>query len=216
MSKKEKKKLATPYDEIDELNILAYKKVGENLNKLRLKLSTKKNKNLKFNDFLEETDLIFYLLLDVIEKNYYKSAKEIYGDIKKDDVKKFLEEYYIVTKYAFYSEWQRKATRHAEALYSIVANGKSLSSSEALKAQKTTINLLNKQIDEYGVYIVDRAIKMKAENETGTKLRWKTEEDENVCPICKSRRDKIYTVKEYPAKPHWHCRCYPEIVRKEK
>lgn len=214
--KKKKQKIATPYDGIDELNVLLFKKINTYFNRTRLKLQTKKYKGMTYDDILEETDLLFYLLLDMVFDNYYKSAKEVYKGIKKDDVHKFLEEYYIVTKYSFFSEWQRKATRHAEALYTMVSNNKSLNSADALMAQKTSVNLLKKQIDEYGVYVIDRAILEKANAEKATKLQWITEDDEKVCAICKKRKNRIYDIKKYPAKPHYGCRCYPKIVGKEE
>lgn len=45
------------------------------------------------------------------------------------------------------------------------------------------------------------------------KVRWRTEEDDKVCPVCGPRDKKVYSIDNIPAKPHINCRCWLEAVK---
>lgn len=215
---KKKKKVSTPYDGIDELNILLFKNLNKYFNQTRLKLTTKKKENINYSLIQRETKSLYNKIQKEVLDNYLKCAKEINRGIDRDELLDFLEDFYIVTKYAYFNEWERKQQRYAETLNAINQNGKSFSSVEALQEQKKAVNYLKKQIDEYGVYVIDQAIfSLAKKQEKGNKeieLKWVTEQDEKVCPICKKRNGKVYNIRKYPSKPHWGCRCYPEIINK--
>ncbi len=200
----------TPYDDIDKRVEKLKKRNLKAFNRLRLKLSTRSlspemvNKEVKrlYNDILGEALTVYLLSLKKRNKGYTDK-----------DVKRWLSEFYIVTKYKFFDEWRRKRERYAESLLTVKDNEYSLNSAEALKAQKTALDLLNKQIEEYGVYVIDKAIVYEAAQADETRLKWHTQDDFKVCKICRSRNGKIYPINKLPEKPHYGCRCYYERVK---
>ncbi|NBI10245.1 hypothetical protein D1641_09515 [Colidextribacter sp. OB.20] len=55
---------------------------------------------------------------------------------------------------------------------------------------------------------------LKAFRDAGVKkVRWRTEDDDKVCPVCGPRDKKVYPINKVPDKPHINCRCWLEAVK---
>lgn len=123
--------------------------------------------------------------------------------INLDWVDEMLEETDFVTLYRFDKETERKKQRMIEAL-SATQNW----NDEIDKA----LRYWTLQVGQYAINVVDRA-RMEAFERAGvTKVKWNTEKDQRVCPVCHDLDGKVFKIKDAPGKMHWSCRCYYSIV----
>jgi hypothetical protein len=155
---------------------------------------------------------MYKMLNKMNEESYLEIAEKVYKEFyptsktppNREWLMALLLGYDVITKYVYEHEIDRKRARFAEAL---IATGK--------KQQEfsTAEELLWKQTMQYGINVTDEAI-MKAYKDFGVeKVRWITEDDERVCEVCRSRKNKIYPINKAPKKTHYGCRCYYEAVK---
>lgn len=103
-----------------------------------------------------------------------------------------------VVGYKFESEYERKKLRLAETLTTS-------KNSDLVKASKRNLSSMTRH---YADTITDK-VTLEVYKEKGIKkIRWNTEGDNRVCPICASRDGHIYNINNIPTKPHIGCRCY--------
>lgn len=136
------------------------------------------------------------MLASVREDNAKRRAEK---DIDDDWVLDMLEEYNPITLYRFIPEAERKKMRTAEAM---------LASRNAPKENDKALRLWNGQIEQYAIDITDRAT-MQGYKAGGIQyVKWITQEDEKVCPYCRSLHGKVFRIDRAPKKAHYRCRCY--------
>lgn len=156
----------------------------------------------------EMYDLLNELNKDAFLEIAKKTYREIYptSDNPPDTewLLAFLLGYDVITKYVYEHEIDRKRARFAEAL---------IATKKKQQEFSTASSLLWKQTAQYGITITDEAL-MKAFIDTGVKkVRWIAEDDNRVCEVCRSRKNKIYPIDKAPKKTHYNCRCYYEPVK---
>lgn len=144
--------MTTPYQQLLDDNEKLAKKIYIILNNLRLRLSKTSVKQIK-----KETERAFYKIEQAAFTMLLRNAKAYRQDITEDEVKKWLNEYYIVTQYVYYNELKRKEQRYIETLITLKDNDYSYNGIDAMTAQKRLARGLKKQFEEYGVMIVDKA-----------------------------------------------------------
>lgn len=109
-----------------------------------------------------------------------------------------------VTGYIYSNEVERKRDRATESI-----NASTKKRQEFQKA----LRFWSRQTAEYCDIVTDEAT-LKAFKDSGVKkVRWATEKDDRVCPICGPRDGKVYDIDKVPVKPHWGCRCWLEAVK---
>lgn len=195
--------MSSPYNDIDGRTEKLKKIVLLMLNRLRLKATVISDKQLE-----KQVKSAFDALYNSVLKQYFESVAQTYSAVTKDDLNKWLEEYYIVTEYVFKNEWDRKAERYLEALLAMKASEFSLSGSKSAELQRKTSKLLSKQIEEYGIFVVDKARNLKFEDDGIKRIKWIAQKDRKTCAVCRARDNKIYDIDNAPAKEHYGCRCY--------
>ena len=195
--------MTTPYQQLLDDNEKLAKKIYIILNNLRLRLSKTSVKQIK-----KETERAFYKIEQAAFAMFLRNAKAYRQDITEDEVKKWLNEYYIVTQYVYYNELKRKEQRYIETLITLKDNDYSYNGIDAMTAQKRLARGLKKQIEEYGVMIVDKARTTTVKAQGVSTLKWVSRTDKNVCAECIKRNGKIYKIDKVPPKPHYGCRCY--------
>jgi len=151
-----------------------------------------------------------------IARHYYwiafneaKSGREIGNDdwINNDWLLDYLEESDPVTLYSFMPEVERKRQRLVEALAVTTKPREEIDKSLRFWAQ---------QSQQYADNITDTAV-LRGYSDAGVKrVRWITERDDRVCPICRERDLRVYDIDKVPPKPHWRCRCVVVPVKSEK
>lgn len=150
--------------------------------------------------------------LEIAEYYFYKSYELAAGKGKKkpsddwinnDWLLDMLEEYDPVTLYRFLPEFERKQQRLIEAL--IASHKKNAEVDKALRYWAL-------QSNQYADKITDEATLRGYEAAGIKKIRWVTEKDSRVCPICKKRNMKVFDIDKIPEK-HYRCRCYFLPVR---
>lgn len=118
--------------------------------------------------------------------------------ITKEIVQNVLEAVDPVTKYRFTTEMERKAYRLAEALEA--GTDRNAEIDKALR-------YWTQQLAQYAIDITDYAW-MLAFEDAGIELaEWVTMKDEKVCEECRELDGKVFSLEEFPQKPHWMCRC---------
>lgn len=126
-----------------------------------------------------------------------------------------------VTHYTYTNEVDRKRERLAEAVNSVPTPGKAKITIHGKAPKATTktmefqkaLRLWAKMSAEYADIVTDEAT-LKAYKDAGVKrVKWVTENDEKVCPVCGPMDGKIYDIDKVPVKPHVNCRCYLEAVK---
>lgn len=144
---------------------------------------------------------------DRAKQMFLRVANEYYS-VTSNDIERWLEEYNEVTQYVYKNEWERKTGRYLEILLTFRNTDKSFSSYEMMDAQKRAGNLISLQIEEYGVFSVDKARELQFIKDGIKRLRWNAQKDRRVCEVCRLRDGKIYDIKNAPGKAHYRCRCY--------
>ncbi len=125
----------------------------------------------------------------------------------------FLGKYNPTTKYVYQNEVERRRARFAEAL---IATSQDVSGviqkiqDEIGRALRSLVSM-NKQLADD----VTLAAMVQAFKDDGYEyVEWITYEDDKRCPVCKQLDGKIFRIDKIPAKPHLHCRCYVQGVRR--
>lgn len=132
-------------------------------------------------------------------------------------VSAFLEKSNPVTGFIFDNEVERKKQRLIEAL---------ASSPNPIREIDNAKRYWTAQSTQYADDITDAAMlegykdvpllpEASEDSSSGRPagikyVRWVTEEDGKVCPVCAARHGRIYPIDEVPPKPHYHCRCWVE------
>lgn len=152
-----------------------------------------------------EAYLLMCALCGVEPKMAHKMAEKA---ITEEWVDSILSETDFVTLYRFDTEVERKAYRLAETLE--VASDRDTEINKALR-------LWSQQLGQYAVNFTDYAM-VQAMQDVGAKwAEWVTMHDEKVCSSCGLLDGQIFEVDEFPAKPHWGCRCRMRpVFRKPK
>ena len=148
---------------------------------------------------IERTKEMYELLEELNENAFLEMANRTYREVNpqaepptdKEWLLGLLLAYDIITKYVYKHEIERKRARFAEAL---------IATQRKQQEFATASNLLWKQTAQYAITVTDEA-SMQAYIDTGVKkVRWITEGDSKVCPVCRSRANKIYPIKSAPKK----------------
>ena len=120
-----------------------------------------------------------------------------------------------VTNYIYKNEVARKRDRLIEAVNAQgnrqagTGNASPKNSLEFRRALRYWADMTA----QYADIVTDEAM-LKAYRDQGIRyVRWRTEEDERVCSVCRPRDGKVYPVEEAPPKAHWRCRCWYEPVK---
>lgn len=204
--------MTNPYNDIDERTERLKKLLFLILNQLRLKVDIlSSDEQVK-----SQVETAFKQLYDKIITEYVSACKKTYPKTTEDDVKKWLEEYYIITGYVFINEWERKTERYLEEILAFKSADKSLFGADAAKLQRKTANLFSRQIEEYGIFVIDKAMLEQFEEEGVKRLKWNAQQDKKTCSACRERDNKIYNINNLPTKAHYNCRCYYTPVGDEE
>jgi len=170
----------------DELNIIT--SVKEIYQKC-LKMAKKR--------YLEIAEYYFYRAYELAAGKGKKKPSDDW--INNDWLLDMLEEYDPVTLYRFMPEFERKQQRLIEAL--IASHKKNAEVDKALKYWAL-------QSNQYADNVTDRAT-LDGYKAAGIKrVRWITEKDGKVCPVCRKLDMKVFDIDKVPSKPHYRCRCY--------
>lgn len=114
----------------------------------------------------------------------------------------WLEEYDPTTKYVYAHEVERKRAYAQEAVLA------SRAKEEKIRQLEKALRLWADMTGQYCDILTDRTM-LKAYEDAGVQyVKWVTEKDERVCPVCRPLDGKIYPIRQAPKKQHWHCRCY--------
>ena len=208
------------------------------INKECIKLF-RKLKTLKFDEanVLTETKAIYTQVDSISQRAYLELAKAVYDSTYDDDeelllgiiagreitkgkdfivdvtkgrttnfaewLREVLNEYNPVTKYVWTHEVERKQSRCAEALIS----------TKSPKEVNAALRYWTQQTSQYSDDIEYKATVLAYKDMGIGKVRWVTEEDDRVCPICEAREGKVYPIDDIPPKPHYGCRCSIEPIK---
>lgn len=114
-----------------------------------------------------------------------------------------LDSYDPVALYVYAHEVDRKRDYAIESV--VASKGKA---KEFRRALKYWARMSGHMTDR----ITDEAT-LKAFRDAGVKkVRWVTEKDDRVCPVCGPRDGKVYDIDKVPNKPHVNCRCIISAV----
>lgn len=168
------------------------------------------------------TQAMYDRLDEFNRKEYERLARhawhEAYGWMRKkpremdylDFVMEYLDGYDPVTQYIYTKEVERKRMRLAEA----ILTAREYSDRSALdKAVKKAADLWYTQTMQYGIDLMTGALMAAFEAEKETRLMWNAVIDGRECNVCHSRNGQVYSIRDYPPRPHYGCRCYPTVVR---
>ena len=148
-----------------------------------------------------EAYLIAMSICDIDPKTAHRMAEDAGLD---DLVKEWLEGIDPVTMYRFDTEMERKANRLIEAL--------SVSGNPAAEIDKA-LRFWSMMLGQYAINVTDYAEQKAFEDADVVKAMWVTQKDERVCHECHALDGQVFTVAEFPPKPHWGCRCRKIPVR---
>lgn len=202
--------MKTPYDSAEKAMKKVYSDNQKRFNNMRLRLA--KFDELNVMQISKSVKSLFKDIRNQTMSVYMKLAKEKYPKATKKLLLSWLETVYIVVEYQFENEFLRKQARYIEALTALSQNGKSLNGAEMLQLQRRMLNSLNLQLDEFSVYIVDKAMQQEMIEAEVKKVKWNAEMDKRTCEECRSMDGRTYDVHKIPSKPHIHCRCWVEKV----
>lgn len=205
--------MKSPYENIDK-RVKKLKNQNKSIIKrLSLKLSTFDESNI-----IRQKRLI-HNAFETMKQNaideYLVSIKEIYPNADREMLLDWLDIVYIVTQYNFFNEIERREARYFEMTLALRQQGKKLNSLEMMQANRRTINSFNRQIEEFSIYVTDKALLEHALQEStddNPMFKWHTEEDEKVCGFCRIRNGKKYRLDKIPIK-HPSCRCWLELEK---
>lgn len=114
----------------------------------------------------------------------------------------WLDGYDEVTRYVYTHEAERKRAYVQEAVISSPTQRQK--GQELQKGLRYWANMTW----QYADILTDQTV-LKAYNDAGVEyVKWMTEEDEKVCPVCRPLDGKVYPIEKAPKKQHWHCRCW--------
>lgn len=177
----------------------------------------------------ERTKTVYKRLDDFNRAEYRRLARhgydwalvyyaEMYGeDVRKlteklgtFDTYKFVNEllsgYNPITQYVYDREVERKRMRLEEAILTAVEY---MDDHQRRKAVKKAADLWFTQSDQYGIDTLIGSLQEAYGMLGVTKLRWNTMEDSSVCAECNKLHGKVFTIRNYPPRQHYKCRCYP-------
>ena len=202
--------MKTPYDSAEKAMKKVYSDNQKRFNNMRLRLA--KFDELNVMQISKSVKSLFNDIRNQTMSVYMKLAKEKYPKATKKLLLSWLEMVYIVVEYQFENEFLRKQARYIEALTALSQNGKSLNGAEMLQLQRRMLNSLNLQLDEFSVYVVDKAMQQEMIETEVKRVKWNAEMDKRTCEECRSMDGQTYDVHKIPPKPHIHCRCWVEKV----
>lgn len=196
------------YDYCDKLLKSINRKNLRLFDKLRLMKFDELNVGKTVKNVFEESEKMARKMFLAIAKDAYHNAMREAGkkpsdDITEDWVLDMLEDYDPVTLYLFLPEVDRKKERLTEALLS--AHDKGAEVDKALR-------LWTLQISHYAERCVNDGTLDGFRKAGVKKVRWRTAKDERVCHECHERDGVVYDIDKIPDRPHYHCRCWWEIV----
>jgi hypothetical protein len=142
-----------------------------------------------------------FLLL--AQNTYNEYSRRGLRSLDDEWVDELLESYDPTTKYVYAHEVERKAARCAEAV---------ISTGNTREEIKNALRYYSAMNGEYAVIVTLAAQKQAYKDDEEDWIMWNTQKDGHVCRICQSRDGEIYEPDEYPARPHWGCRCYPKSL----
>lgn len=178
----------------DELNIIT--SVKEIYQKC-LKMAKKR--------YLEIAEYYFYMAYELAAGKEKKKPSDDW--INNDWLLDMLEEYDPVTLYRFIPEFERKQQRLIEAL--IASHKKNTEVDKALRFWAL-------QSNQYADKVTDEATLRGYKAAGIKKVRWITEKDNRVCPVCRKLNMRVFDIDKIPDKPHYRCRCYLLPVKEKK
>lgn len=202
--------MKTPYDSAEKAMKKVYSDNQKRFNNMRLRLA--KFDELNVMQISKSVKSLFSDIRNQTMSVYMKLAKEKYPKATKKLLLSWFEMVYIVVEYQFENEFLRKQARYIEALTALSQNGKSLNGAEMLQLQRRMLNSLNLQLDEFSVYVVDKAMQQEMIEAEVKKVKWNAEMDKRTCEECRSMDGQTYDVHKIPPKPHIRCRCWVEKV----
>ena len=199
--------MKNPYSKAD--------KVIEYLNKRYLKLFDRVTGFDELN-VINVSHEIYDSAYELVKQESARLVKSVYGSYRKgeDETSNFdpiafvaalLLAYNPVTKYVFENEIERKRSRFAEG---VIASD--TPTEEIALAKRLLLGITSQFMDDV---TFDSMIQAYEDNGT-EEVRWVTAEDDRRCKECKSRHGKIYPISKIPSKPHIHCRCWVEEVKR--
>lgn len=115
----------------------------------------------------------------------------------------------LVTGYRFDTEADRKAERLIETLAAAGA-AEDRAGNTGLGRNAVIDKALrdwSRMFGQIAIGVTDIAMMAAMADEGVEKAMWLTMEDERVCEECRSLHGKIFLLEEFPAKPHYNCRC---------
>ena len=123
-----------------------------------------------------------------------------------DLIDKYLKGYDPVTQYVYTKEIDRKRMRLNEA---ILTAREFQDFGKYLKAVKKAADLWYTQSNQYAIDLMDTSLTkaFEEEDDDQPEYMWLTFIDGRECETCHERNGKIYSIEEYPPKPHYGCRC---------
>ena len=157
----------------------------------------------RYYEIAMEAYILGLLFCGMAAKEAHQKAEE---GMTPEWVRDVLSEVDFVTQYRFDTEVERKAERLAEALAvaGTAAGGTGLGRNAVIDK---ALRDWSRMFGQYAINVTDYAL-MAAYDDAGVeKAMWVTMEDERVCEECRSLHGKIFWLDEFPAKPHWNCRC---------
>lgn len=199
--------MKNPYSKAD--------KVIEYLNKRYMKLFDRVTGFDELN-VINVSHEIYDSAYELVKQESARLVKSVYGSHYKgeDETSNFdpiafvaalLLAYNPVTKYVFENEIERKRSRFAEG---VIAS--ETPTEEVALAKRLLLGITSQFMDDV---TFDSMIQAFEDNGT-EEVRWVTAEDDKRCKECKSRHGKIYPISKIPSKPHIHCRCWVEEVKR--
>ena len=151
-----------------------------------------------------EAYLLMCALCGMPHRKAHEMAEKAITDEWIDGV---LQETDFVTLYRFDTEAERKAIRLAEALE--VATDRNAEIDKALR-------FWSQQLGQYAINFTDYAMIMAMQDAGIEFAEWVTMKDEKVCRECGALDGQVFRVDEFPAKPHWGCRCRMRPIFQKK
>lgn len=140
----------------------------------------------------------YLLAMAVCDIEPKKAARMAEKAITAEWVDMILSQTDLVTLYRFDTETERKAYRLAEALEA--TDDRDYEVNKALR-------FWSQQVGQYAINFTDYA-ETKAFEDAGVEMaEWVAVRDGRQCNECMALDGQVFSIKEFPAKPHFGCRC---------